>query len=163
LKVKDETPRVEDYLEIIYRLIKEKGYASASDISERLEVKRPTASLMIAKLAKMGYLKHEKYRGIVLTQQGEKVARSVIKKHEIIAEFLEMLGVDKKTAYMDTEGIEHHVQAETLERLRKTAEYFKRNRKALNSLRRFIEPSKDVGLDNLGWIKRFSSLKVKNE
>lgn len=139
MRGRDETPRIEDYLEIIYRLTKEKGYAATSDVSERLSVKRPTASLMITKLARMGYLTHEKYRGIRLTQQGERVARSVIKKHEIIAEFLEMLGVDKNTAYTDTEGIEHHVQAETLERLRRAAEYFRRNRKALDSLRRFIE------------------------
>ncbi len=139
LKYKDETPRVEDYLEIIYRLIKEKGYAATSDISERLSVKRPTVSLMITKLARMGYLTHEKYRGIRLTQQGERVARSVIKKHEIIAEFLEMLGVKEETAYTDTEGIEHHVQEETLERLRRTAEYFRKNKKALVMLRKFIE------------------------
>lgn len=144
LRIREETPRVEDYLEVIYRLINEKGYASTSDISERLDVKKPTASIMITKLAKMGYLRHEKYRGMKLTELGEQVARSVINRHEIIAEFLEMLGIDRETAYVDTEGIEHHVQEETLERLRKTAEYFKKNKRALVSLRRFLEPEKEL-------------------
>jgi Mn-dependent DtxR family transcriptional regulator len=144
LEEKDETPRIEDYLEAVYRLITEKGYAVTSDISERLSVKRPTVSLMITKLTKMGYLAHERYRGIRLTSQGERVAKSVIEKHEIIAEFLEMIGVNKSTAYTDTEGIEHHVQEETLKRLRRTAEYFKKNKRALKSLRKFIDRSLEI-------------------
>jgi Mn-dependent DtxR family transcriptional regulator len=133
------TPRSEDYLEVVYHLIQEKGYATTSDISSRLSVKPPTVSNMVAKLAEKGYLQHERYRGMRLTPEGERLARSVISRHEVIAEFLSLIGVAEEIAYEDTEGIEHHVQAPTFYRLRKTAEYFRKNPAALAALRSFIE------------------------
>src|SRR5580698_8753055 len=64
---KSETPRLEDYLEAIYSLFEEKGYASTVDISDRLQVRPPTVTSMVQKLAKKGYLIHEPYRGMRLT------------------------------------------------------------------------------------------------
>ena len=93
-------------MEAVYHLIHDKGYATTADISDRLQVKPPTVSSMIGKLASKGYLVHEPYRGMKLTSVGEKVARSVIRRHEIISEFLSMMGVDRDVAYEDTEGIE---------------------------------------------------------
>ena len=54
-----ETSRSEDYLEAVYHLIQEKGYATTVDISDRLQVKPPTVSHMIGKRASKGYLAHE--------------------------------------------------------------------------------------------------------
>ena len=136
---REETPRAEDYLEAVHHLIREKGYAATSDISSRLGVKPPTVSNMVTKLAAKGYLEHERYRGMTLTVQGEKLARSVIKRHSVIAEFLSMLGVEDGVAYEDTEGIEHHVHPVTLRRIQKTAEYFRKNPEALRDLRKHIE------------------------
>ena len=130
--------RLEDYLEAIYSLNETKGFISAADIYDRLGVKPPTVSSMVARLAKEGYLVHEPYRGMKLTPAGERVARSVIKRHRVIAEFLSMVGVDDETAYEDTEGIEHHVQPTTLERLEKLAEYLRKNPTTLRAIRTFI-------------------------
>jgi Mn-dependent DtxR family transcriptional regulator len=135
----EHTPRIEDYLETVYHLIREKGYATTSDVSAKLKVKPPTASIMISKLAAKGYLQHERYRVMLLTDEGEKVAKSVIRRHEVIAELLAMIGVDEDIAYEDTEGIEHHVQAATIHSLAKTAEYLKANPKVLKALRRLID------------------------
>jgi DtxR family transcriptional regulator, manganese transport regulator len=131
--------RLEDYLEVIYSLNEEKGYASASDISERLGVKPPTVSSMVTNLARKGYLEHERYRGMCLTPAGEKVARSVIKRHRVISELISMLGVDDRTSYVDTEGIEHHVHPSTLRRLEKLAEYLRANPRTLKAIRDFVE------------------------
>jgi len=135
----EETPRAEDYLEVVYALIREKGYATTSDISSRLDVKPPTVSNMVAKLASRGYLKHEPYRGMRLTEQGEHLARSVMRRHEIISEFLSMIGVEQNVAYEDTEGIEHHVQPITIRRIEGLAEYLRENPVSLRSIRKFIE------------------------
>jgi len=134
-----ETPRAEDYLEVVYDLIHEKGYATTSDISERLNVKPPTVSNMVGKLAAKGYLKHERYRGMNLTEHGENVARSVIRRHEVISELLSMIGVADDVAYEDTEGIEHHVQPTTIRRIERLAEYLRQNPESLKSIRKFIE------------------------
>jgi len=136
---KRDISRQEDYLEAIYNLNVEKGYVSAADISDRLGVKPPTVSSMIVNLAKKGYLEHERYRGMRLTPSGEKIARSVIKRHQVISELLSMLGVDSQTAYVDTEGIEHHVHPTTVRRFERLAEYLRENPQALKSIRQFVE------------------------
>jgi len=136
---KEETPRAEDYLEAVYHLAEERGFATISDISSRLNVKPPTVSDMVTRLAGKGYLKHERYRGMTLTREGERLARSVIKRHSVISEFLAMLGVDDPIAYEDTEGIEHHVHPATLRRIEKAAEYLQKNPGALKALRKYID------------------------
>jgi Mn-dependent DtxR family transcriptional regulator len=139
LQPKRDISRLEDYLEAIYNLKTEKGYVSAADVSEKLGVKRPTVSSMVANLAEKGYLEHEKYRGMRLTTLGEKVAKSVIKRHQVISELISMLGVDAQTAYVDTEGIEHHVHPSTLRRLEGLAEYLRENPRTLKAIREFVE------------------------
>lgn len=136
---KRDISRLEDYLEAIYHLNEEKGYITTADVSDRLGVRPPTVSDMVSKLTAKGYLKHEKYRGMTLTRAGEKLARSVIKRHSVISEFLGMLGVENPVAYEDTEGIEHHVHPITLKRIEKTAEYLQKNPKALKALRNYID------------------------
>src|SRR5216110_3336863 len=62
IHLKKETSRLEDYLEAIYRLSHDKGYASTVDLSDMLNVKPPTVSGMVGNLANKGYLVHEAYR-----------------------------------------------------------------------------------------------------
>lgn len=139
VQLKRDVSRLEDYLEAIYHLYEEKGYIATADISAKLGVKPPTVSDMVVKLTSRGYLRHERYRGMTLTKEGERLARSVIKRHSVIAEFLGMLGVDDPVAYEDTEGIEHHVHSATLRRIEKAAEYLQKNPRALKALRDYID------------------------
>jgi DtxR family manganese transport transcriptional regulator len=136
---KRDISRLEDYLEAIYNLYKEKGYISTTDISDRLGVKPPTVSGMVENLARKGYLEHERYRGMRLTPAGEKVARSVVKRHQVVSELISMLGVDSQTAYVDTEGIEHHVHPTTVHRFERLAEYLRQNPKTLRAIKKFVE------------------------
>ena len=115
--------RVEDYLEVIYELIKSKGYARAVDIAERLDVKTPSVTNMIQKLDGMGLVAYERYRGLTLTDKGEKMARFTQQKHALIVKFLLTLGIEEKTANEDAEGIEHHVHKETLNRIERFVEF----------------------------------------
>ena len=137
--VKNATPRLEDYLEIIYRLFEEKGYANAVDISDGLRVKPPTVTSMVQKLAKRGYLTHEPYRGMRLTEEGERLAKSVISRHKVISEFLSMIGVSEKVAYEDTEGIEHHIQPVTFRRIERLVEFLRKNPGQLEVIRKYVD------------------------
>lgn len=58
------TYRMEDYLEVIYELIQQKGYATTADISKYLNVRSPSVTKMVKKLDENSYLIYEKYRGI---------------------------------------------------------------------------------------------------
>jgi len=117
VKKEERTDRMEDYLEVIYELIKQKGYATPVDISEYLNVSSPSVTKMVQRLYEQGYLNYEKYRGISLTQQGTSVAINIHNRHSLLTEFLIMIGINKDIANIDAEGIEHHVQPETLEKL----------------------------------------------
>jgi Mn-dependent DtxR family transcriptional regulator len=111
------TDRMEDYLEVIYELIRQKGYATAIDISESLSVSSPSVTKMLQRLDENKYLRYEKYRGISLTQEGIAMAENIHKKHSLLVEFLKMIGVDENVANIDAEGIEHHLHSETLKKL----------------------------------------------
>ena len=124
------TDRMEDYLEVIYELVQQKGYATTIDISRYLNVSSPSVTKMVKRLDETGYLKYEKYRGICLTQQGIDVAMSIHQRHSLLAEFLKMIGVDKDIANKDAEGIEHHLHSQTLKKLE---EFVKTIKKSHNS------------------------------
>jgi Mn-dependent DtxR family transcriptional regulator len=134
-----DTSRLEDYLEAIYHLVQDKGYASTVDIADSLHVKSPSVSSMLQKLHSRGYLVHEPYRGMKLTAEGEKIAKSVIARHEIILEFLAMLGVEKAVAYEDTEGIEHHIQPVTIYTLERLVDFLRKNPEQLRAIRDYVE------------------------
>lgn len=134
-----ETPRSEDYLEEVYHQISDRGYATTSEISVALHVEPPTVSHMIRKLADRGYLEYTPYKRMKLTPSGERVARSVIKRHRVISEFLTMIGVDDQTGFTDTEGIEHHVHPTTLRRLERLAEYLRQHPTTLKAIQSFEE------------------------
>lgn len=122
------TARMEDYLEVIYELVQYKGYATTIDISECLNVRSPSVTYMIQRLNESGHLNYEKYRGIRLTDKGIHVAKNIQERHGLLAEFLKIIGVDEDTANKDAEGIEHHLQPKTLEKLEQFIEGIKKKR-----------------------------------
>src|SRR5690606_32032713 len=101
------TPSMEDYLERIYTLIEDKGYARVSDIAEALEVHPSSVTKMVQKLDKSQYLVYEKYRGLVLTAKGKKIGKRLVYRHELLESFMKMIGVNNEYIYEDVEGIEH--------------------------------------------------------
>ncbi|MDF2961195.1 MAG: mntR [Paenibacillus sp.] len=121
------TPSMEDYLERIYKLIDEKGYARVSDIAEGLEVHPSSVTKMIQKLDKDNYLVYEKYRGLVLTSKGQKMGKRLVVRHQLLEEFLTLIGVSEDTIYKDVEGIEHHLSWDSITCIETLLEYFKRN------------------------------------
>jgi len=123
----------EDYLERIHELIEEKGYARVVDIASSLDVKQASVTSMVQKLGELGYLNYEKYRGLVLTDKGRAVATGIQKRHETLARFFSIFGLDAETQQRDIEGIEHHLSPATVEMLSDLASYFERNPETLKS------------------------------
>jgi Mn-dependent DtxR family transcriptional regulator len=131
------TPSMEDYLERIYRLIDEKGYARVSDIAEGLEVHPSSVTKMIQKLDKDNYLIYEKYRGLVLTNKGKKMGKRLVDRHHLLESFLKIIGVQEENIYQDVEGIEHHLSWDSITCIETLIEYFKR------------EPSRSLELNRI--------------
>ncbi|RUL53641.1 transcriptional regulator MntR [Lysinibacillus antri] len=111
------TPSMEDHIEQIYLLIQSKGYARVSDIAEALSVLPSSVTKMVQKLDKDGYLVYEKYRGLTLTSKGEKLGERLVRRHELLEQFLRLIGVDEGRIYEDVEGIEHHLSWNSIDRI----------------------------------------------
>src|SRR5882762_817001 len=121
----------EDYLERIHELFEEKGYARVVDIASSLKVKQASVTSMVQKLGEAGYLKYEKYRGLILTRQGRKVAREIQNRHETLSRFFSLFGLDPESQRHDIEGIEHHLSPATFEMLADLTRYFEENNESL--------------------------------
>jgi Mn-dependent DtxR family transcriptional regulator len=105
---------VEDYLEQILDLINTKGYARVADIAQGLKISQASVTNMVQRLDAEGLLKYEKYRGLVLTTAGETLARNIMRRHQLLTDFLRMLEIDEEVVYHDVEGMEHHISPQTL-------------------------------------------------
>jgi Mn-dependent DtxR family transcriptional regulator len=138
---KQSTPSqsAEDYLERIHELIEEKGYARVVDIASSLKVKQASVTSMVQKLDEAGYLKYEKYRGLIMTDRGRDVARKIRNRHETLSRFFSIFGIDAESQSQDIEGIEHHLSPDTVEMLAALAKFFEERPELL---RRFQESRK---------------------
>ncbi|WP_249871975.1 transcriptional regulator MntR [Oceanobacillus saliphilus] len=133
------TPSMEDYIEQIYNLIESKGYARVSDIAEALEVHPSSVTKMVQKLDKDKYLNYEKYRGFVLTAKGKKIGERLVFRHELLEEFLEIIGVEKENIYQDVEGIEHHLSWNSIDRIGDLVNYFKSDNIRIEELKKLAD------------------------
>lgn len=133
------TPSMEDYIEQIYILIEEKGYARVSDIAENLSVHPSSVTKMVQKLDKDDYLVYEKYRGLVLTSKGKKIGQRLVYRHELLEQFLRVIGVKEELIYEDVEGIEHHLSWDSIDRIVDLVQYFEEDEKRILELRKIQE------------------------
>src|SRR5690625_4607038 len=130
------TPTMEDYIEQIYQLIDTKGYARVSDIAEELEVHPSSVTKMVQKLDKDNFLNYERYRGLVLTKKGEEMGARLVFRHELLEQFLEIIGVKEENIYDDVEGIEHHLSWNSIDRIGDLVTYFKADPSRMEALRK---------------------------
>ncbi|MEI6177813.1 MAG: transcriptional regulator MntR [Verrucomicrobiota bacterium] len=127
---------MDDYLEQILHLIQAKGYARAVDISKNLGISQASVTNMLQRLDAEGLVKHEKYRGTILTEDGRRIAGAIIERHETLTRFLRLFGLDEETIYHDVEGMEHHVSRPTLDVIRAVADALEANPELLESVRK---------------------------
>jgi DtxR family Mn-dependent transcriptional regulator len=109
---------IEDYAKAIYALELRAGDAVTTNaLAERLGVTPGSASGMVKRLAELGLVEHEPYRGVQLTEDGRRVALEVIRHHRLLELYLvQSLGVPWDRVHEEAEVLEH-VLSEELEEL----------------------------------------------
>ena len=112
----------EDYVELISDLINEKGEARAVDLAHALGVSQATVSKTIGRLKQANLVYSQPYRSILLTSKGRRLASLSRERHYIVREFIVALGVPKRTATIDAEGIEHHASKTTIRAMKRYLE-----------------------------------------
>ena len=113
---------IEDYVEILYELQKDKKLVHTNDIANALNIRPSSVTEIFIKLSNEGYLNYKKYSGVNLTKKGEKLALNTKKKHNTLKEFLIILGVDKEIAESDACEMEHILHPSTMETIIKFVE-----------------------------------------
>ena len=111
------TKSLEDYLEEIHVLIRDKGAARVRDVALALHGKMPSVVKAISELKKLGLATQEPYGNIELTEEGARTAAQVLGRHTQIKAFLLKLGVGEANAEKDACLMEHILSAETMERM----------------------------------------------
>ncbi|MTI47145.1 iron dependent repressor, metal binding and dimerization domain protein [Sporosalibacterium faouarense] len=111
---------MENYLEAIYELSIQENGARVSDIAARMGVTKASTSSAMSTLAEKGLIINEKYKEVVLTPEGYKLAKTVSKKHHVIQGFLtKILRVDPSIAETDACAIEHVISNDSIKAMEK--------------------------------------------
>jgi DtxR family Mn-dependent transcriptional regulator len=113
-----QSPAVEDYAKAIYGLAQQSdGAVTTNALAERLGVTAASASGMCKKLGELGLVTHVPYKGVELTQAGERVALEIIRHHRLLELYLtKSLDVPWDRVHAEAEVLEH-VLSEELEEL----------------------------------------------
>jgi Mn-dependent DtxR family transcriptional regulator len=130
---------MEDYLERILELINTKGYARVVDIAESLKISQASVTNMVQRLDAEGLLKYEKYRGLALTTAGEELALNITRRHQLLTDFLKLLGLDDEVIYHDVEGMEHHISPPTLRAIQALTDQLQRQPALLAKVRKHTD------------------------
>ena len=103
------------YLSTIYRLKQRGGRVRSVELARELNYTKPSISRAIGNFEKEGFLTVEKGGILELTEKGQKEVKSLVKRQELIAEFLQMTcGISQKQALQDAIGMEASASAGTI-------------------------------------------------
>ena len=118
------TESLEDYLEIIFRLVQEHKVARVRDIAKAKDVKTSSVVSALQRLAKEGLVEYQAREYVDLTEEGRELAFSIDQRHHFLKTFLsDLLQVDPETAEKDACSLEHALSLSTMERLAAFTEF----------------------------------------
>lgn len=109
---------LEDYLEAIYHLTAGQEVARSKDIAEAMKVSRASVTGALKTLSEKGLVHYKPYGYATLTQEGQQIARRVVRRHEVLTRFFEgLLGAEPSTAQAAACRAEHTLGSEITARL----------------------------------------------
>ena len=113
------TEAIEDYAKALHALAERcDGPVATSALAERLGVSPGSVTTMLKRMADLGLVAHEPYRGARLTSAGEQVALEVIRHHRLLESYLaEVLGMPWDRVHDEAEILEHYISEELEERI----------------------------------------------
>jgi DtxR family transcriptional regulator, Mn-dependent transcriptional regulator len=108
----------EDYVKAIFHLGGARTPVGTSQLADRLAVSAASATEMLGKLAAMGLVSHDRYRGASLTRAGEAVALEVIRHHRLLEMYLsQKLGYAWDEVHEEAELLEHVISERMEQRI----------------------------------------------
>ncbi|RJS76903.1 metal-dependent transcriptional regulator [Candidatus Bathyarchaeota archaeon] len=118
------TSQTEEFLETVYRLEQRDGVARTSEIVKMLKVVPGTVTNTVERLEKRGFVKHEAYKGVVLTQKGRRIALRVIRKHRLSERLLsDILHIEWNKVHEAACQLEHGLTEEVAKNIEKVLKW----------------------------------------
>jgi len=111
----------EDYIKAIYHLGKGNNTTvSTNAVAEQMDTKPSSVTDMVKKLSDKGVVNYKKYKGVSLTEYGQKLALTLVRKHRLWEVFLvEKLDFSWDEVHEVAEQLEHIKSEELIDRLDK--------------------------------------------
>lgn len=108
----------ENYLKALFNLAGEKGEVGVNDLSRHLDIKMPTVTSMMKKLAEKKLVHYETYKPLRLTEKGRKEAALIIRKHRLTEMYLvEKMNFGWDEVHEIAEQIEHIQSAKLFDKM----------------------------------------------
>jgi DtxR family transcriptional regulator, Mn-dependent transcriptional regulator len=109
---------IEDYLKAIYMVGQAGGAVTTNALAHRLDVAPASVTNMVKRLARLRLVRHTPYRGVELTEAGERVALEVIRHHRLLESYLSRhLGVSLDQLHNEADRLEHVISEELEEKI----------------------------------------------
>lgn len=109
----------EMYLETILRLQNEMRIVRAIDVAEEMDYSKASVSRAVKILKNDGYIEVERTGNLLLTKEGEKLAKKIYDRHTTLTSYLESIGIDPQTAEEDACRIEHVISDKSFNVIKK--------------------------------------------
>jgi DtxR family transcriptional regulator, Mn-dependent transcriptional regulator len=111
------TESMEDYLKTIFKVVTKQQVARPKDIAKILRVTPPSVTGALRSLAEKEFIHYSPYDLITLTKKGEKAAKDVVRRHEVLQNFfVKVLLVEEKEADEVACKMEHVVSPNILDK-----------------------------------------------
>ena len=108
---------VQDYLKTIFKL-QVRGPVSTTEIAKELKVSGASVTGMLKRLAGMAMVDYNSYKGVKLTEKGEKIALEIIRHHRLLELYLkEMLDFPLEKVHEEACRLEHYVSKEFVDKI----------------------------------------------
>jgi DtxR family Mn-dependent transcriptional regulator len=107
-----------DYIECIYHLVQARKVARVKEIAARMGVHMSSVTGALRSLAEKQLVNYDPYSLVTLTPHGEEAARDLVRRHEVLSQFMSnVLSVDAQTAGRNACHMEHSIEPEVMEKL----------------------------------------------
>ena len=107
------TPSLEDYLEEVYRFSLSSDSVRVTDLSRKLAVSLPSVTKALLKLKKSEFITYQRYGEIILTEKGKQLGDFLVKRNQVLQEFLILIQTDCDIA-AEAEAMEHYLSDATI-------------------------------------------------
>ena len=119
---------LEDYIEEIYTQVLQNGQAKVTVIADKLGVKKASVTGALNILAEKKLVNYAPYSPVTLTQEGEKIAKEILQKHEKLSEFFAtVLNIQEEEAKEIACKMEHIVSDKLFANMVKLTEFVKKD------------------------------------